>query len=47
MKLVFVKHPGTESYRHPIRFELPANFRVGRSKLGVPGHIHPEVKVND
>ena len=31
--------PGTE-----FRFELSAKFGVGRSKLGVPGHIHPEIK---
>ena len=31
--------PGTE-----FRFELPAKFGVGRSKLGVPGHIYPEIK---
>ena len=26
------------------RFELPAKFVVGRSKLGVPTHIYPEIK---
>ena len=31
--------PGTES-----RFELPAKFGVGRSKLGGSGHIYPEIK---
>ena len=26
------------------RFELPAKFGVGRSNLGVPGHVHPDIK---
>ena len=26
------------------RFELPAKIGFGRSKLGVPGHIYPEIK---
>ena len=33
-------HPGTE-----LKFERTAKFGVGRSQLGVPGHIHPELKV--
>ena len=33
--------PGTD-----FRFELPAKFGVGRSKLWVPGHIYPEIKVD-
>ena len=31
--------PGTD-----FRFELPAKFGAGRSKLGVPGHVYPEIK---
>ena len=27
-----------------VRFELTAKFGVGRSKLGVPEHIYPEIK---
>ena len=26
------------------KFELLANFGAGKSKLGVPGHIYPEIK---
>ena len=26
------------------RFELPAKFGVGKSKLGVPEYIYPEIK---
>ena len=63
MKLFFVWHPATESYRLPIpkhrnlltlrsgpgtrngvHIRTPAKFGVGRSKLGVPGHIYPEIK---
>ena len=31
--------PGTD-----FRFELPVKFGVCRSKLGVPGHVYPEIK---
>ena len=27
-----------------IQFRTPAELGFGRSKLGVPGHIHPEIK---
>ena len=39
LKFVPGPEPGTD-----FRFELPAKFGVGRSKLGVRGHIYPEIK---
>ena len=36
---IHAPEPGTE-----FRFELPAKFGVGKSKLGVPEHIYPEIK---
>ena len=50
-RLPFLKHRNLSTLRSgleprmDLRSELPAKFGVCRSKLGVPGHIHPEIKV--
>ena len=33
-----------ELFNSPLRVPFPTKFEVRRSKLGVPGHIYPEIK---